>query len=394
MLKKLNFLCFFIVLMILATPVFASEITPITINDLEGNEVNTADFLGEKYLIFEVWTTWCPSCVASMNDFQENLDLFGENDIKIVAISLDDRVSTVNNFVENNEIEFTVLHDPRSRAAMQWNVRAIPAVFLVAPDGELLLRKEGYAGFDSFWKEITEEIEKHQAASKGQNEEETDNQAMEAFNLEIVELDTEFFRGFVDYFEFRAMEPIPAENFDPVEGAMGFYHFFIGSDGFIAVTLNEGEYGLPQHLHLAPIDEESQDAQTLHLEHLGKQQGQNIAGVVSEITVRLAPSFQAPYHLETYIWDNGMAGFYALPNDGFQGTIELPELGKKEVLLVDLGGNTFIYPAMTYILFDLNGDGNYSSDGVFRLSSFEINGQKFQGEMDLENMQVKIGINK
>ncbi len=199
MLRKISFLCYLLVLLVVATPAFASELTPITITDLEGNEVSTEDFLGEEYLIFEVWTTWCPSCVVSMNDFQDNLELFQENEIKIIAISLDDRVSTVNNFVENNEIEFTVLHDPRSRTAMQWNVRAIPAVFLVAPDGELLLRKEGYAGFDSFWEEITGEIEKHRATNTGENEKETENQAMGSFELEVVELDTEFFQGFVEF---------------------------------------------------------------------------------------------------------------------------------------------------------------------------------------------------
>lgn len=390
MLRKISLLCFLLVLFVVTTPVFASELTTITITDLESNEVSTEDFLGEEYLIFEVWTTWCPSCVASMNDFQENLDLFGENDIKIVAISLDDRLSTVNNFVENNGIEFTVLHDPRSRAAMQWNVRAIPAVFLVAPDGELLLRKEGYTGFDSFWEEITAEIEKHRTAKSGEDKEDEEKEAINSFDLEVVELDTEFFRGFVDFFEFRAMEPIPEDNFDPVAGAMGFYHFFIGSDGFIAVTLNEGEHGLPQHLHLAPIDEESQPAQTLHLEHLGEQLDQQIAGVVSEIMVKLDPSYQAPYHLETYIWDNGMAGFYALPNQGFRGTIKLPELGEQEVLIVDLGGNTFMDPAMSYILVDLNGDGNFSSEGVFRMTDINIAGKNFSGQLVLPGLQLEI----
>lgn len=215
MLRKLSFTCFLLAVLLIVTPAMADQLTPIQVNDLEGNEVSTTDYLDEDYVIFEIWTTWCPSCVVSMKDFQENLELFPENNITIVAISLDDRVSTVNNFVENNEIDFTVLHDPRSRTAMQWNVRAIPALFLFAPDGELLFRKQGYTGFDSFWKEINEVIAEHQE-TKNNDDKDDENQAMRYFDLGVVELDTDFFRGVLDYFKFKPGEQLSAENFDPV----------------------------------------------------------------------------------------------------------------------------------------------------------------------------------
>ncbi len=164
MLRKLSFTCFLLALLLFASSAMAEQLTPIELNDLEGNEVVTTDFLEKEYVIFDVWTTWCPSCVVSMKDFQENLDLLKENNLKVIAISLDDRLSTVENFVKEHSIEFTVLHDPRSLSAMQWNVRVIPTVFLVAPDGELLLRKQGYAVFDSFLDEIKEVIAQHAEA--------------------------------------------------------------------------------------------------------------------------------------------------------------------------------------------------------------------------------------
>jgi len=107
--------------------------------------------------------------------------------------------------------------------------------------------------------------------------------------------------------------------------------------------------------------------------------------------IRLGEDYQAPYHFETYVWDNGWSGFYALPHQGYRGVVNFEEVGEKEILLADLGGNTFINPAFGYILVDLDGDGQFTSEGVFRLSHIEINGHKFKGELDITNMQVKIG---
>ncbi len=157
--KYLVFSCFLLAIFILVTPVQGNALAPVNVNDLESNQVSTDDFLGEGYILFEIWATWCPACVISLRDFQDNLEVLQEKRIEIVAISLDDRANTVKSFQENNNIEFIVLHDPNSSSALQWNIRAIPSVFLVAPDGEVLLKKEGYTGFENLWKEIKEVIE-------------------------------------------------------------------------------------------------------------------------------------------------------------------------------------------------------------------------------------------
>ena len=53
------------------------------------------------------------------------------------------------------------------------------------------------------------------------------------------------------------------------------------------VTPNEGDNGLPQHIHPAPFDEKSQPAPTLHLEHRVDHLGRNRAGVGWETLVNL-----------------------------------------------------------------------------------------------------------
>lgn len=137
---------------------YGQTLESIEVKDLQGNTLYTDKFLGE-YVIYDLWASWCPPCRVAMSDFQRNLDVIHEK-VQLVAISIDDRISDVEDFVEEHDISFTVLHDAQKNV-IQWQVQALPTMILVAPDGSILLFKEGYGSFEQFWNEVTTSVMEH-----------------------------------------------------------------------------------------------------------------------------------------------------------------------------------------------------------------------------------------
>lgn len=120
---------------------------------LNGEEFNIEQLLGE-FIFYDIWATWCPPCIISMVDYQKNIDYFKENDIKLVAVATDRASTVIKNFVTQRNISFKVLHDQQAKV-LGWGVVSIPTAFLVAPDGEVLLKKVGYTGFENLQNELS-----------------------------------------------------------------------------------------------------------------------------------------------------------------------------------------------------------------------------------------------
>lgn len=156
---KKVFLSLLVWLLFFSVSVGGETLSDIEVLDLSGETVQTADFFGQ-YVIFDIWATWCPPCVVAMKDYQSNWEVFEQEQINLVAISVDDGSATVKDFIKKHAISFTVLHDLQN-AVSQWQIRALPTMIVVAPDGTILLRKKGYASFQDFWEQVISVINEH-----------------------------------------------------------------------------------------------------------------------------------------------------------------------------------------------------------------------------------------
>ena len=56
----------------------------MTLETLEGDTINTADLRG-KIIVFNVWATWCPPCVAELPDFNELASEY-EGEVVFIAV--------------------------------------------------------------------------------------------------------------------------------------------------------------------------------------------------------------------------------------------------------------------------------------------------------------------
>jgi peroxiredoxin len=107
----------------------------VTVPTLAGAPVAMKDLRG-KLVLVNFWATWCVPCQWEMPLMDTLYKTYKDRGFVILAISLDqgdpDRVRS---FVKDKRLTFPVALDPRQEAARQFGIAALPATFLVGPDG-------------------------------------------------------------------------------------------------------------------------------------------------------------------------------------------------------------------------------------------------------------------
>jgi thiol-disulfide isomerase/thioredoxin len=113
-----------------------------TVKSLDGTVVNLAEHAGDKALFLNFWATWCGPCVAEMPSIEKLYSIFG-NDMAFVCVS-SEQAATLKKFMEEKNFSvplFVADVDP----PRDLNASAIPATFIIAPGGKILLKHMGGA---------------------------------------------------------------------------------------------------------------------------------------------------------------------------------------------------------------------------------------------------------
>lgn len=139
--------------------------------DMKGNKISLADLRG-KTVILDFWATWCQPCVASFPGMQKAVDYF-KNDPSVVFMfihTLEKKGADVNKQI-NDLLKvkgyhldvYLDLRDPstgKSPVAEKFNIRNIPAKFVINRKGVIKYSNTGYISEDEAVDEIKLMIEK------------------------------------------------------------------------------------------------------------------------------------------------------------------------------------------------------------------------------------------
>jgi peroxiredoxin len=112
-----------------------------TVNTPKGEELKLADFRG-KYVPLDFWASWCAPCVAEMPNLQAIQDQFA-NDPRFVVVGLnvDDEPGPATQLVKALKLSWRQgFVGPDSSVVSAYGATAIPATFLIGPDGKVLAR--------------------------------------------------------------------------------------------------------------------------------------------------------------------------------------------------------------------------------------------------------------
>ncbi len=116
-----------------------------TLRDLDDRPVDFARFRG-RAIFLNIWATWCPPCVVELPSIASLADDARLKDVAFVCASTDDSAEAVRGFFRGKNWSMTILRATDLPATFATD--GIPATFLIAPDGTVVVSEVGGAQWD------------------------------------------------------------------------------------------------------------------------------------------------------------------------------------------------------------------------------------------------------
>ena len=117
---------------------------------LDGGRATLADHR-DKLVVLNFWATWCQPCALEMPSLEALWRRYRARGLVVVAVSVD-RGSPRNllePYVRNLKLTFPILLDPDAKTSDGWRVTALPATFLITPNGDAAGMAIGARQWDS-----------------------------------------------------------------------------------------------------------------------------------------------------------------------------------------------------------------------------------------------------
>ena len=109
-----------------------------SLTNLSGQKVTRDDFKGKPFILV-FWATWCPTCKKEI----PTLNRLAEEGYTVVAVALDKDRDKVSRFVKEHHIRYTVLLGNYQVTIDYGNIRFLPTIFLIDPQGYIVGRMVG-----------------------------------------------------------------------------------------------------------------------------------------------------------------------------------------------------------------------------------------------------------
>lgn len=119
-----------------------NEAPDFTCNDANGDEISLKDFRG-KYVLVDFWASWCGPCRRENPNVVKAYERFKSDKFEILGVSLDNQKGSWVDAIQKDGLTW-----PQVSSLMGWQspvvglyaVRAVPANFLIDPDGKIIAR--------------------------------------------------------------------------------------------------------------------------------------------------------------------------------------------------------------------------------------------------------------
>ena len=110
--------------------------------DLDQEPVSLSGLRG-KPVVLNFWATWCPSCVDEMPYLQEIHEEYSSEGLMLLAINLAESPTTVENFLQNNNLSLPVLLDTGGIVNQQYHIQWLPTTLFIDEDGIIQSKRIG-----------------------------------------------------------------------------------------------------------------------------------------------------------------------------------------------------------------------------------------------------------
>jgi thiol-disulfide isomerase/thioredoxin len=114
-----------------------------TLKDSDGKEVSLKGLRG-KVVLLDFWATWCVPCRRAMPVLERLHKKYADKPVKVYGVNCWERNKSANpvKFLKDKGLTYPTLLEG-SAVAKEYNVRGIPALVLIGPDGKILSAHAG-----------------------------------------------------------------------------------------------------------------------------------------------------------------------------------------------------------------------------------------------------------
>ncbi len=142
-------------------PQIGEQVPDYQASTLDRALVSLDDLRGQVVLL-NIWATWCGPCRFETPFLQSVYEEHAERGFEIVGISVDDAgfEDTVQEFVDENGVTYTILHDAQMQAMDTFHVIGLPATYLVDREGVIRFIRLGPVSEEDeqFWTALEEAL--------------------------------------------------------------------------------------------------------------------------------------------------------------------------------------------------------------------------------------------
>jgi len=108
----------------------------VVIEDLDGNPVNLADYVGKGPVLLEFWATWCPLCGKLAPTMAIAYERYGrEMRFLAVAVAVNENPRSIKRHLENHPVPYPVLWDADGRATREFKAPTTSYIVILGADG-------------------------------------------------------------------------------------------------------------------------------------------------------------------------------------------------------------------------------------------------------------------
>ena len=109
----------------------------------DGQTMQFSDFAKGKYVVIDFWASWCPDCRKDLPEIIRMYNRWHEKGVEFLGISFDTDKQKWTDYIAQASVPYPQVSELKrmnqSDVAKAYGVRWIPSIYLIGPDGKVLV---------------------------------------------------------------------------------------------------------------------------------------------------------------------------------------------------------------------------------------------------------------